>query len=150
MTLSNDREIEADSLEAQKIFLLEEKLQVARRKKKVGEVIVRKQVETRMVRLPIRREKLIVEKLGENPEKLAEVVINEETFNGLKYDELNNSQDLDLNQSKFISLATAKELLATLTQLSPNAQIKVRLDIATNGSEDKSLGLKIKDICDRY
>lgn len=150
MTLSNDRQIEATSLEAHQISLLEEKLQIARRKEKVGEVVIRKQVETRMVRLPIRREKLIVEKIGEHPERLAEVVINEETVNGFKYDELESHNDLDLNQSKFIPLSAARELLSMLAELPSTTQIKVRLDIATNGSEDKLIGLKIKDICDRY
>ena len=150
MTSSNDRQIEASSLEAHQITLLEEKLQVARRKEKVGEAVIRKQVETRIVRLPVRREKLIVEKIGEHPEKLAEVIINEETVNGFKYDELNDRNDLDLNQSKFVPLSTARELLSMLAELPSDTQIKVRLDISTNGSEDKLIGLKIKDICDRY
>lgn len=153
ITSSEDRQIKAaslDSLDEYQISLLEEKLQVARRKEKVGEVIIRKQVETRIVRLPIRREKLVIEKIGEHPEKLAEVVINEEKVNGYKYDELNDRNDLDLNQSKFVSLSTARELLSVLAELPSTARVKVRLDIATNGSEDKLIGLKIKDICDRY
>ena len=149
MTLSNDSQAKKSSLEAYQISLLEEKLQVARRKQKVGEVVIRKQVETRMVHIPIRREKLIVEKTGSNPERLAEVVINEETVNGLKYDELNQNNNLDINQSKFVSLPVAIELLSALAQLPASAQTSVRLEIVTNDSEDKLLLSKVKDICDR-
>lgn len=149
MTLSNDSQAKKSSLETYQISLLEEKLQVARRKQKVGEVVISKQVETRMVQIPIRREKLIVEKTGSNPERLAEVVINEETVNGLKYDELNQNNNLDINQSKFVSLPVAIELLSALAQLPASAQTSVRLEIVTNDSEDKLLLSKVKDICDR-
>lgn len=84
MTLSNNRLSEINSPESYQISLLEEKLQVAHRKQKVGEVVIRKQVETRMINIPIRREKLIVERIGENPEQLTEVVVAEETVNGFK------------------------------------------------------------------
>lgn len=150
MTLSNDRQAEANSSLTYQISLLEEKLQVARRKEKVGEVVIRKQVETRMVHLPIRREKLIIEKVGKNPERLAEVVLTEETVNGFKYDELDRQNNLDINQSKFISLANAQELLSALAQLPASAQTNVRLEIITNGSEDESLLSKVREVCDRY
>jgi len=150
MTLSNDRQAETGSLEIHQISLLEEKLQVARRKEKIGEVVIRKQVETRMVHLPIRREKLIVEKVGKNPERLAEIVLTEETVNGIKYDELDRNNNIDINQSKFVSLSTARELLSTLAQSPTSAQTKVRLEIITNGSEDELLLSQVKDICDRY
>jgi len=150
MTLSNDRQIEAGSLEAYQISLLEEKLQVARRQEKVGEVVIRKRVETRMIHMPIRREKLIVEKIGNNPEKLAEIIINEETVNGFKYDELGSNNSFDLNQSKYLSLSTAQELLTALNELSTSAKTKIRLEIVTDVTEDKSLSSKVQDICDRY
>ncbi|MEL6930019.1 MAG: DUF2382 domain-containing protein [Cyanobacteria bacterium J06600_6] len=149
MTLNNNH-LKDNSLALEKISLLEEKLQVARRREKVGEVVIRKQVETRMVQLPIRREKLIVEKVGQNAEKLAEVILTEETLNGFNYDELNNGDSLDLHQSKFISPIAARELLSALAELSTSAKLKVRLEIATDSSEDSDLRLKVKDICERY
>jgi Domain of unknown function (DUF2382) len=53
------------------ISLLAERLVVDRRKRKVGEVILRKEIETRMVEVPIRREKLIVEQVSPEYEQLA-------------------------------------------------------------------------------
>lgn len=60
--------------------LLEEKLTVKRYRRKVGEIVVRKQIETRIVQIPIRSEKLIVERVGTNPEVLSEVDLGSERF----------------------------------------------------------------------
>jgi hypothetical protein len=63
--------------EATTIPLLEERLRVKYQRRKVGEVIVRKQIETRMVSVPIRHEKLIIEQVGDIPKQLAEVRLGE-------------------------------------------------------------------------
>ncbi|HEY9622787.1 MAG TPA: PRC and DUF2382 domain-containing protein [Crinalium sp.] len=55
------------------IRLLQERLVVDREKHKIGEVIVRKEVETRMVEVPVRREKLIVEQINPERKQLAEI-----------------------------------------------------------------------------
>ncbi|HCF27360.1 MAG TPA: hypothetical protein DEV81_09205 [Cyanobacteria bacterium UBA11049] len=55
------------------IRLLEERVVVERSKRKIGEVIVRKEVGTRMVQVPVRYEKLIVEEVGSEPRQLAEI-----------------------------------------------------------------------------
>jgi len=55
------------------IRLLEEKLVVDSSVRKVGEVIVRKEIETRMVQVPVRREKLIVEQVSPQHKQLAEI-----------------------------------------------------------------------------
>lgn len=51
---------------SQGIQLVEERLIVNRQRVKVGEVSVRRVVETDMVEIPIRREKLVVEKIGDS------------------------------------------------------------------------------------
>ena len=55
------------------IPLLEERLVVDRHKRKVGEVIVRKEIETYIVEVPVRREKLIVEQVSPEFKQLAVV-----------------------------------------------------------------------------
>lgn len=60
-------------LEEDIIRLLEERVVVERGKRKIGEVIVRKEVGTRMVQVPVRYEKLIVEEVGSEPRQLAEI-----------------------------------------------------------------------------
>lgn len=60
------------------IKLLEERLVVDRTKRKVGEIIVRKEIETRMVTIPVRRERLIVEQLTPEHKQLANIDLGEE------------------------------------------------------------------------
>lgn len=55
------------------ISLLEERLVVDRHKRKVGEVVVRKEIETYIVEVPVRREKLIVEQVSPEYKQLAVV-----------------------------------------------------------------------------
>lgn len=55
------------------IQLLEERLVVNRSRRKVGEVIVRKEIETRIIEVPVRREKLIVEQISPEYKQLAVV-----------------------------------------------------------------------------
>ncbi|NJL80814.1 MAG: DUF2382 domain-containing protein [Richelia sp. SM2_1_7] len=77
-----------EEMEEDIIRLLGERLVVERKKNKIGEVIIRKQVETRMIQIPVRREKLIIEKPGIEPQQLAEIDLGEEE---ISHDELTNS-----------------------------------------------------------
>ena len=59
---------------SEEIFrLLGERVVVDRSKRKVGEVIVRKEIKTRMVQVPVRYEKLIVEEVSPEHKILAEI-----------------------------------------------------------------------------
>ncbi|MGB3202186.1 MAG: YsnF/AvaK domain-containing protein [Nodosilinea sp.] len=58
------------------IQLAEERLVVNRRRVKVGEISIRRVVETEIVEVPIRREKLVVEKIGEG-DPIVEVKLGE-------------------------------------------------------------------------
>lgn len=76
---NNDRQIftnpTSQSLVAEEkiIPLLEERLIIEQNRHKIGEVIIRKKIETEMVQVPVRREKLIVEQIGAEPQQLAEI-----------------------------------------------------------------------------
>ncbi|MGB3758569.1 MAG: DUF2382 domain-containing protein [Rivularia sp. (in: cyanobacteria)] len=67
-----------EEIEEDIIRLLGERLVVERSKRKIGEVIIRKEVETRMIQIPVRREKLIIEESGIEPKQLAEIDLGEE------------------------------------------------------------------------
>jgi hypothetical protein len=68
-------------LEAQQtIPLLEERLVVHHQKRKIGEIIVRKEIETQIIEVPIRRERLIVEQLGSEPHQLAAIDLGQATL----------------------------------------------------------------------
>jgi len=64
-----------------RIQLLEERLVVDRQRHKIGEISVRKVIETEIVEVPIRREKLVVEKIGES-DPLFEVGLNDAQIRG--------------------------------------------------------------------
>ena len=82
-----DRLTQSQFVEAEEdiIRLLGERLVVERSKRKIGEVIIRKEIETRMIQIPVRREKLIIEEPGIEPKRLAEIDLGEEE---ISHDEL--------------------------------------------------------------
>ena len=59
------------------IQLLEERLTVRSDKRKIGEIVVRKEIETRVVEVPVRREKLIVEQVTPTYKRLAEIDLSQ-------------------------------------------------------------------------
>ena len=127
--------------------LLEERLRVNRRKQKVGEVVVRKKIETHMIQVPVRREKLIVERVGEASEPIAEVLIGESKVNGFKPIELTEDGTLHLTKSHFLTIETAQQLLQALSALSSAEGAKIRLEIVSNSSQEQ---IEYQNICDRY
>lgn len=64
------------------IKLLEERLVVNRQRRKVGEVILRKEIVTEMVQIPVRREVLVVEQAGTVNRRLASFYLNGEEQQG--------------------------------------------------------------------
>ncbi|MFW6357856.1 MAG: DUF2382 domain-containing protein, partial [Chroococcales cyanobacterium] len=75
---------ETEVVEQEIIRLLEEKLVIDRHKRKVGEVIVRKEIETRMVEVPVRREKLIIEEVGNPNRPLTEIDLGRGQVTGVE------------------------------------------------------------------
>ncbi len=73
--------------------LLEERLVVDSVRQKVGEVVVRKVIETEMIQVPVRREKLIVEQVGAEYKQLAEIDLGQGEISGIELAE-NASQEL--------------------------------------------------------
>ena len=143
----NNEELVSPQKEVVNINLLEEKLRVNRSKQKIGEVIIRKEIETRMIQVPIQREKLIVERVGKNPEKLAEVVIKEETVNGFNHEELKNADNLHITKSHYLELQTARQLLESIAHLDSANNPKICLEIVTTSSEHQ---IEHQNICDRF
>lgn len=63
------------------IPLREERLIIDRKKRKAGEVVVRKEVETEIIEVPVQRERLIVEQVGDEPRTLAEIDLHDDRIN---------------------------------------------------------------------
>ena len=72
--------------------------QLKSKQRKVGEVIVRKEIETRMVQIevPVRYEKLIVEQVSPEHKQLAEIDLGQEVVTGIELSE-SASQALEID-----------------------------------------------------
>lgn len=93
------------------IQLLEEKLLVNRTRRKVGEVVVRKCIETRMVEVPVRREKLIVEQVGGSDRPLAEIDLGVGEIVGVDLATTDLLTGATTVKGTFSSLTTVAQLL---------------------------------------
>ena len=89
----NDRVLSEDTLKilSQDIVrLVEERLVVNRSKRKIGEVIVRKEIETRIIQVPVRYEKLIVEQISPERKQLVEISLGKADGTGTELTEVTN------------------------------------------------------------
>lgn len=72
------------------VRLVEERLVVNRSKRKIGEVIVRKEIETRIIQVPVRYEKLIVEQVSPKRKQLVEINLGQADGTGIELTEVTN------------------------------------------------------------
>jgi Domain of unknown function (DUF2382) len=93
------------------ISLLEERLVVDRYKSKVGEVIIRKEVETQIIEVPIRREKLIVEQITPEYKQIAVIDLGSHHSSSINQNEY-------LVKAKFDSVELASQFLEAIAHLS--------------------------------
>jgi len=109
--------------------LLEERLKVEYERRKVGEVVVRKRIETRMVQVPVRYEKLVIEQLGEESKTLAEVDLSQGILDNIEVPGVNGKSVVS---GEFKSPKTASYVLdaiaKTLRDRCKSIRIEVELD----------------------
>ncbi|MFQ4138927.1 YsnF/AvaK domain-containing protein [Nodosilinea sp. PGN35] len=127
---------------SQGIQLVEERLVVNRQRVKVGEVSVRRVVETEMVQIPVRREKLVVEKIGDgaSPAEPIEIPLAETQIEGTGIDPDFGAvlEPGDRGQSasasgSFESIRDAIDFLNAVVQQPNHACEKVRVAILLDG-----------------
>ncbi len=140
-----------EATEEQIIRLLEERLVVESSKRKIGEVIVRKQVETRMIQVPVRREKLIVEQISPEQKQLAEIHLGQEEISGIELTDIERLEVTHLNSGltvsgEFSSPKTASLLLNAIALEQNHGCNQVRVTIAV---EDESHQKKYQEWFDR-
>lgn len=140
-------EEELDIVDREVVRLLEERLVVNRSKRKVGEVIVRKEIETRMVEVPLHREKLIVEQVGDDPKVLAEIDLGEGEITGIDL----GQKDFDRGEPKvsaeFTSVTKASKMLNSIAAQPRHGCAKVRIELVL---EDKQLQETYQTWIDNY
>jgi hypothetical protein len=84
-------------------LLLEERLVVDNIRQKIGEVVVRKVIETEMLQVPVRREKLIVEQVGPEHRQLAEIDLGQGEISGIELAQNGSHQLANLNSGLTVS-----------------------------------------------
>ena len=117
----------------QRIQLVEERVVVDRQRVKVGEVSVRRVVETEMIQVPIRREKLVVERIGDSADPL-EIQLGETHLQGYEIADqpVDLNPDLSANGS-FKSIHDAIAFLDAVAQRPGHPCEKVRIAILLDG-----------------
>jgi hypothetical protein len=93
-----DQSSKLDMLEQRVIPLLEERLMVDLARQKMGEIVVRKEIETHTitVNVPVRNEKIIVEQVSPIYKKIAEVSLGKFASFDQSIQDKNNSEILQL------------------------------------------------------
>ncbi|MBE9008168.1 DUF2382 domain-containing protein [Fortiea sp. LEGE XX443] len=147
--------MEADNLEKIPeetiIRLLEEHLVVDSHIQKIGEVIVRKEIETRMMQVPVRREKLIVEQVSPEHKQLAAIDLASEEISEIALTEVENgsfsnfASNLTVN-GEFSSPKIASLLLNAIALEKKHGCQRVRISILC---EDESHKQKYQEWVDR-
>lgn len=140
---------------AQVIPLLEERLRVDVNRRKLADVVVRKEVETRIltVRVPVRHERLIVERLEPEYKVLATIDLDNPTdgSNGSPLDPshfpLGQIEDFSIVYGELASPQTASELLHEIAQLSKNECETIRIEISLKNTDRQDL---YQQLIDRY
>jgi uncharacterized protein (TIGR02271 family) len=122
------------------IQLLAERLIVNCNQRKVGEVTIRKEVETRIIEVPVRREKLIVEQISPKYQKLAEISLGEDELPKFDLGEVENKQiDDSLTVSgEFDSPKVASLLLNAIALERKHGCHKIHLTITVEDPETQT------------
>ncbi|MBW4691000.1 MAG: YsnF/AvaK domain-containing protein [Lyngbya sp. HA4199-MV5] len=120
-------------VEEKVIRLLEERLVVDRKRHKVGEVVVRKEIETQIIEVPVRREKLIVEQIGSETRQLAVIDLGHPDLQPkLKSDATVQSASQSTIVGEFVSIKAAIQFLETLAATQPagdNQTVQVEVSV---------------------
>ncbi|MBD2043961.1 YsnF/AvaK domain-containing protein [Microcoleus sp. FACHB-672] len=117
------------------IRLLEERLVIDRSRQKIGEVIVRKEVETRIVEVPVRREKLIIEQVGPEHKQLAEIDLGQGEVTGVELLDGAVSDAHPVIKGEFNSPEVASKILKAIADRPNHGCAKVRIEIVMEDAE---------------
>lgn len=121
-TINGQPDTTAKTVAEEIIYLLEERLVVENYVRKIGEVVVRKEIETHIIEVPVRSEKIIVEQTSPEYKQLASIDLRTEQ---VPYP----NQDLasyPFPQEKYTSAEIARQFLETIATASKEKH-KVKL-----------------------
>jgi hypothetical protein len=106
------------SKEGATLRLLEERVAVDRYyRRKIGEVIVRKVVETHYVKVPVRREKLLVEQVSPERQQLASIDLSKGHISGIELTQVTSETPFpDMSKTSFIEAGIATRILEEIME----------------------------------
>lgn len=117
-------------VEEEAIRLLEERLVIDRSKHKIGEVIVRKAVETHIVEVPVRREKLIVEQISPEHRQLAEIDLSQGDLSAVELaDAMSADSQQGVVRGEFTSPSAASQFLDAIAKTHRHGCEKIHIEI---------------------
>jgi Domain of unknown function (DUF2382) len=134
--------VEEDVDQSTVIRLLEERLAVDYQRKKVGEVTVRKEIETYYVQVPVRREKLIVEQVSPERKQLFEVDLTQGDIEGLEF-----ATDSEALQGTFDSPRTVAWLMDAIAHQRQHGCKRIRVEIELDDTTHEELYRQWFDKC---
>lgn len=124
------------------ISLLSERVVVDRKRRKIGEVVVRKEVETRIVEVPVRREKLIVEQISPYYKQLTVVELGSGAEDDAAAETAAPLDVMSVN-AEFASIQEAVQFLGAIAADSSVGEQKVQIRLlAVNAAQ--------RDACHRW
>ena len=144
----------SEVLEEEIIRLLEERLIVDRSRHKIGEIVVRKEIETRMIQVPVRHEKLIIEQISPERKQIAEIDLGEE-INDVNLPETasTDAKPSHLNDftvaGTFHSPKTASLLLNAIALERQHGSKEVRVEIVVEDASRQKIYQEWFDRCSK-
>jgi len=136
---STSSQSQSEVIEQHTIQLLEERLKVNLRKRKVGEVIIRKEIETEVVEVPLRREKLIVEQVSPERKQLANFSLSSPVIDGVELAGISNQEVASALEGKFQSARAASRFLEAIANHSEGNVRSIRVTIQVDNVDLKSV-----------
>lgn len=130
-----DSDRDKEVIEQENITLLEERLAVQRSRRKVGEVLVRKVIETRLVEVPVRREKLIVEQVGAEAKQLAEIDLGQGEVTGVELAKIDRAETGYTVKGEFVSPQAARDILDAIVLQENHGCLKIRLELVVENQQ---------------
>lgn len=133
------------------VRLLQEQLIVSRDKRKIGEIVVRKEIKTRFVRVevPVRQERLIIEQVSPEIKQLAEINLGEteDAIANWTGGETEGIEIQHLIEGEFSSPRVASDVLAAIALEKTHGCKRVRVEIWL---EDSHFQDAYQTMFDRY
>lgn len=126
------------------VSLLEERLVVSLDRHKVGEIIVRKEIETQIIEVPIRREKLIIEQLTPEYKQIAIVDLPRDEASLTKInEEISVANSESIVKGEFESVKLASQFLGAIASFSEVGSTRVKIEIKVEDISTQKLYQKL-------